>query len=441
MPFETPPVPPADGPDLERRAVTRRHARALQTAQGPGGGIHARARLPETGQRRAGRSHARHVRRRHRRPGCRRSARQSATATAATTSASPRRRPARRRRRRRKCSSTSPTTFTCGSNTSRLPPSTSVTSGSSPTASSGRPRSGGWASATATLKRTVGGAFGLQQLVVAFQEGEFVGPASFRLATIDYEAKDYKTALPLFPDAPASLAKGDDVRLTSRYFEAICLEQLGRRDETREVYEDVLAVTERQPVPRRRPPRAGATGRQPEASQRGVQAIRGALARGDASPRLQAEAALKAGSARARPRTERHRRWRCSSAPRNCPARARMRARGRDDRAAPPPVRHEQVQAAARSLSPPCGPRLPAALQPEAMLLAANAQRQLGKHAEARDALRRNHHPVPAFAAGPRGALPAHHQPVRVGRPELRQGGRRFPRPPTPTRSRAIRCG
>ena len=132
-----------------------------------------------------------------------------------------------------------------------------------------------------------------QNLLVAYKEGEFVGPASFRLAVVNFEDKDYQTALPLFQRS-ATMAKSDDVRLSSRYFEALCLEQLDRRDETMEVYEEVLGVTANNPY---RDDARLALGRLAIAQKHPNEALKQfeALSREATKPALQAESALKAG--------------------------------------------------------------------------------------------------------------------------------------------------
>ena len=90
------------------------------------------------------------------------------------------------------------------------------------------------------------------------------------------------------------MAKGDDVKLTSRYFEAICLEQLGRRDETREVYQDVLAFKNNNPY---RDDAHLALANMAMADKHPNEAFKEyeALSREATKPALQAESALKAG--------------------------------------------------------------------------------------------------------------------------------------------------
>ena len=79
-------------------------------------------------------------------------------------------------------------------------------------------------------------------LIEAKDTGDFVGPATYRLATVYYNEKDYRSSLPLFQRS-AQLAKANDVLVGSLYYQALCLENLERRIETREVYERIANVT------------------------------------------------------------------------------------------------------------------------------------------------------------------------------------------------------
>ena len=232
------------------------------------------------------------------------------------------------------------------------------------------------------LKRTAAARSSYQNLTVTFQEGEFVGPANFRLATIDYEAKDYQTALGLFRRA-AALAKGQDVRLYSRYSEALCLEQLGRRDETREVYDDIINTPGDNPY---RDAARLAMANLAVSEKRFGEAFKQyeGLSREAAKPELQAESSLKAGVL-------------ASDLDQKDTALALFK------RAIELPGATTQVRADAMlaqlhllydtnkyqqllDIYPTLRPALPDALQPEASLLAANAERQLGHHKEARAA-------------------------------------------------------
>ena len=219
-----------------------------------------------------------------------------------------------------------------------------------------------------------------QNLTITFQDGEFVGPACFRLATIDYEARDYQTALGLFQHA-ASLSKAQDVILYSRYSEALCLEQLGRKDETKEVYDNILSFTNDNPY------RDDAHIKLAElamSEHHPNEAFKqyDALAHEATKPALQADASLKAGIL--------------------------AHEIGQDDTASALLTRAISLPGASSTVRgdamiaqlhllydtnkykellaayPSMRPALPSAVQPEAMLMAANADRQLGKHQEAR---------------------------------------------------------
>ena len=232
------------------------------------------------------------------------------------------------------------------------------------------------------LKRTPAARSSYQNLTVTFQEGEFVGPATFRLATIDYEDKDYSTALGLFRRA-ATLAKGQDVRLYSRYSEALCLEQLGRRDETREVYDDIINTPGDNPY---RDASRLALANLAVSQKRFAEAFKQyeGLSREAAKPELQAESSLKAGILAS-------------------DLDQKDTALGLFKRAIELPGATSQVRADAMiaqlhllydtnkyqqllDVYPSLRPALPDTLGPEAMLMAANAQRQLGHHKEARAA-------------------------------------------------------
>ncbi len=230
------------------------------------------------------------------------------------------------------------------------------------------------------LKRTSAARSAYGNLAISFQEGDFVGPACFRLAVIDYDAKDYKTSLGFFQRS-ASLAKGEDVKLTSRYFEAICLEQLGRRDETREVYQDVLSFKNNNPY---RDDAHLALANMAMADKHPNEAFKEyeALSREATKPALQAESALKAGLL-------------ARELEQNDTAYALLK-HATELPGATAVVRSDAMIAQLHLLYdtnkykqlleeyPTMRPAMPELLQPEAMLLAANANRQIGKHADAR---------------------------------------------------------
>jgi TolA-binding protein len=218
-----------------------------------------------------------------------------------------------------------------------------------------------------------------QNLIIAFKEGEFVGPATYRLATIDFNSQNFRSAQPLF-ERSAKLAKADDVRLSSLYFDAICLEKLDRTDESTPVYEDIVGVGGNNPYrddARLALAHRAITDKHPADAFKQYEA----LSREAAKPALQAEASLKAGLlARELDQNE---------------TAAALFTRATTLSGASVAVRADAMIAQLHLLYDTnkyrqlldayatTRPALSDALQPEAMLLAANAQRQLGQHAKA----------------------------------------------------------
>src|SRR5436190_5736813 len=78
----------------------------------------------------------------------------------------------------------------------------------------------------------------LQKVLNDYGNSEFAGPAAFALAEMAFTDKDYATALPLFHRS-AGRSKEPAVALAARYFEARCLEALGRKDEAANIYAEV----------------------------------------------------------------------------------------------------------------------------------------------------------------------------------------------------------
>ena len=77
-----------------------------------------------------------------------------------------------------------------------------------------------------------------QKVLDDYDDSEFVGPAAYVLAEAAFTEKDYAAALPLFHRAAAK-SKESGVALSARYFEARCLETLGRKDEACGIYQQV----------------------------------------------------------------------------------------------------------------------------------------------------------------------------------------------------------
>ena len=230
------------------------------------------------------------------------------------------------------------------------------------------------------LKRTAAARSSYQNLTISFQEGEFVGPACFRLATIDYEARDYQTALGLFRRA-ADLTKAQDVILYSRYSEALCLEQLGRKDETKEVYDNVLSFTTDNPYRDDAHIKLGELALSEHHPNEAFKQYE-ALAHEAAKPALQAESSLKAGILAheiGQDDTASSLLTRAISLP-GASATVRGDAMIAQLHLLYDTNKYKELLAAYPSMRP----ALPSAVQPEAMLMAANADRQLGRHQEAR---------------------------------------------------------
>ncbi len=126
-----------------------------------------------------------------------------------------------------------------------------------------------------------------------FADGELAGPASYGLAEISFNEKDYASALPLFHRAAAKV-KAPALALSARYFEARCLENLDRKDEARAVYQQVVEV--KNPNPFRDDSRLAAgsiflaAGRKGDALKQFE-----ALADETSKPALKAEATVRAG--------------------------------------------------------------------------------------------------------------------------------------------------
>jgi TolA-binding protein len=78
-----------------------------------------------------------------------------------------------------------------------------------------------------------------QAVLDNFDETEYAGPAAYVLAETAFTEKSYGAALPLFHKA-ATKSKEPAVLLSARYFEARCLETLDRKDEAAAIYLQVI---------------------------------------------------------------------------------------------------------------------------------------------------------------------------------------------------------
>jgi TolA-binding protein len=78
-----------------------------------------------------------------------------------------------------------------------------------------------------------------QAVLDDYGDSEFAGPAAYILAETAFTEKNYGAALPLFHRA-GSKSKEPAVVLSARYFEARCLEALDRKDEAAGIYQQVI---------------------------------------------------------------------------------------------------------------------------------------------------------------------------------------------------------
>jgi TolA-binding protein len=143
------------------------------------------------------------------------------------------------------------------------------------------------------LQRTAAARTSFQTVLRDFPDSELAGPASYGLAETFFNDKDYTSALPLFHRAAAKV-KASSLALSARYFEARCLENLDRKDEARDVYQQVIEV--KNPNPFRADSRLAvgsiflAAGRKGDALKQFE-----ALAAETSTPALKAEATVRAG--------------------------------------------------------------------------------------------------------------------------------------------------
>jgi TolA-binding protein len=98
------------------------------------------------------------------------------------------------------------------------------------------------------LNRVSSARTNFQKVLNDYGDSEFAGPAAYALAEMAFTEKDYAAALPLFHRSAAK-SKEPAVALSARYFEARCLEALGRREEAADIYVQVAEA--RNPNPYR----------------------------------------------------------------------------------------------------------------------------------------------------------------------------------------------
>jgi TolA-binding protein len=83
-------------------------------------------------------------------------------------------------------------------------------------------------------------------LLAQFTNGDFIGPAAYRLAELHYQEKQYRDALTLYRKAAPRL-KEPAVANAAQFFAARCLEALGQKLEARGEYEALVAVPKDNP--------------------------------------------------------------------------------------------------------------------------------------------------------------------------------------------------
>ncbi len=143
------------------------------------------------------------------------------------------------------------------------------------------------------LNRSGAARTSFQGVLDNYGESEFAGPAAYGVAEILFTQKDYAGALPLFHRAAAK-SKEPALALSARYFEARCLENVDRKDEAQNLYQQVAEV--KNPNPYRDDARLAA-GSIALARGRKADALRNyeALASETQKPALKAEATVRAG--------------------------------------------------------------------------------------------------------------------------------------------------
>jgi TolA-binding protein len=88
------------------------------------------------------------------------------------------------------------------------------------------------------LNRASSARTNFQKVLNDYADSEFAGPAAYALAEMAFKQKDYAAALPLFHRS-AGKSKEAAVALSAHYFEARCLEALGRKEEAANIYVEV----------------------------------------------------------------------------------------------------------------------------------------------------------------------------------------------------------
>ena len=228
------------------------------------------------------------------------------------------------------------------------------------------------------LKRNAEAGAAYRQLLSEFNTGDFLGPAAYRLGEMQYGGRDFDGAAASFRVA-AHHVRDPKLRLAAKFFEGRALEAAGRNVEALSAYREVAAQKEDNPYRERAildlaeaDARAGLT-------DSALRQLRG-LAETAQNPVVRTSAAVKAGLLAidqrdfetARPLLEMGAannelpNWKAAAQA----GLVRLDYESEDYPAAA--ARAEEIL-----------PMLPAETQPDVLLLAANAQRQMGQQARA----------------------------------------------------------
>ena len=85
-----------------------------------------------------------------------------------------------------------------------------------------------------------------ETLLNQFANGEFIGPAAYRLADLYYQERNYSAALPMFRKASVKLREPKFANM-AKFFTGRTLEGLGQKLDARMVYEDLVASPDENP--------------------------------------------------------------------------------------------------------------------------------------------------------------------------------------------------
>ncbi len=143
------------------------------------------------------------------------------------------------------------------------------------------------------LNKTGAARTSFQNVLDNYGDSEFAGPAAFGIAEILFNQKDFAGALPYFQKAAAK-SKEAALALSAKYFAARCLENVDRKDEAQNLYQQ---VAETKNPNRYREDARMAAGTIALARGRKQDALRNyeALANETEKPALKAEAMVRAG--------------------------------------------------------------------------------------------------------------------------------------------------